>query len=49
MSTAQVRQEAEIHGLEWVSTDDSLPRQHLIIFRRKVNSMEKADSTPAKK
>jgi SAM-dependent methyltransferase len=35
MTEAQVRKEAEVQPLEWVSTIDSLPRQHVIIFRRK--------------
>ncbi len=35
MSVAQVRKEAEVQGLEWISTTDTLPRQHVIIFRKK--------------
>jgi ubiquinone/menaquinone biosynthesis C-methylase UbiE len=35
MSVAQVRKEAEAQGLEWISTQDSLPWQHVILFRKK--------------
>jgi predicted methyltransferase len=35
MSEAQVRQEAEVHALEWVETNRVLPRQHIVVFRRK--------------
>lgn len=35
MSEAQVRREALIHDLEWVETLKDLPRQHVIIFRKK--------------
>jgi SAM-dependent methyltransferase len=35
MSQAQVRKEAEAHMLEWVETIGTLPRQHIIIFRKK--------------
>ncbi len=35
MSEAQVRTEAELHALEWVETIKVLPRQHIIVFRRK--------------
>jgi hypothetical protein len=30
-----VRKEAEVHPLEWVETIGKLPRQHLILFRKK--------------
>jgi protein-L-isoaspartate O-methyltransferase len=36
MSQAQVRKEAEAHKLEWVETIGILPRQHIIIFRKKL-------------
>jgi ubiquinone/menaquinone biosynthesis C-methylase UbiE len=35
MSVSQVRKEAEIHALTWVKTIDTLPRQHVIIFKKK--------------
>jgi SAM-dependent methyltransferase len=35
MTEAQVRKEMAVHPLEWVETIATLPRQHLIIFRRK--------------
>lgn len=35
MTEAQVRKEMAVHPLEWVETIRTLPRQHLIIFRRK--------------
>jgi SAM-dependent methyltransferase len=35
MSEAQVRKEAELHSLEWVETLKVLPRQHIIVFRKK--------------
>jgi ubiquinone/menaquinone biosynthesis C-methylase UbiE len=34
MSEAQVRREAEIHGLEHIATRRELPWQHLILFRK---------------
>lgn len=34
MTEAQVRKEAELHGLEWIETVRSLPWQHLILFRK---------------
>jgi len=35
MTEAQVRKEAAVHPLEWVETIGTLPRQHIIIFRKK--------------
>lgn len=35
MSEAQVRKEAEVHPLAWVETIKVLPRQHIIVFKRK--------------
>ena len=35
MSEAQVRKEAELHALEWVETIKVLPRQHIVVFRKK--------------
>ena len=35
MTEAQVRREAALAGLEWVETLRTLPRQHLILFRKK--------------
>jgi len=34
MSEAQVRREMAAIGLEWVETDDYLPQQHVVIFRK---------------
>jgi SAM-dependent methyltransferase len=35
MTEAQVKREAAVHPLEWVETVATLPRQHLIIFRKR--------------
>lgn len=35
MTVAQVRKEMSGHPLEWVTTVETLPRQHIIVFRRK--------------
>jgi len=35
MTEAQVRKEMGVHPLEWVETIKVLPRQHIIIFKRK--------------
>jgi hypothetical protein len=35
MTEAQVRKEAEVFPFEWVETNPVLPRQHIIIFRKK--------------
>ncbi|MBI4326276.1 MAG: methyltransferase domain-containing protein [Chloroflexi bacterium] len=35
MSEDQVRKEAEVHPLAWVETIRSLPRQHIIVFRKR--------------
>ncbi len=35
MTEAQVRKEAAVHPLEWVETIETLPRQHIIVFRKK--------------
>ena len=34
MSVAQVRREAEVHGLVWERTVASLPWQHVVVFRK---------------
>jgi len=34
MTEAQARKEMEAVGLEWVATEDMLPRQHFMIFRK---------------
>jgi ubiquinone/menaquinone biosynthesis C-methylase UbiE len=41
MSEAQVKKEANAAGLEWQSTREELPRQHLIIFRRPLTEIAK--------
>ncbi len=35
MTEAQVRKEAAVHPLEWLKTEGNLPRQHVIVFRKK--------------
>jgi SAM-dependent methyltransferase len=35
MAEAQVRKEMAAQPLEWVRTDEALPRQHIIIFQKK--------------
>jgi ubiquinone/menaquinone biosynthesis C-methylase UbiE len=35
MTEAQVRKEMVVHPLEWVETISVLPRQHIIVFKRK--------------
>lgn len=35
MTTAQVRREMDLHALEWVAADERLPRQHILIFRKR--------------
>ncbi len=35
MTEAQVRKEMSAHPLQWVETIESLPRQHIIVFRKK--------------
>ena len=34
MTEEQARAEMAAVGLEWVQTDDVLPRQHIMIFRK---------------
>jgi hypothetical protein len=35
MTEAQVKKEMAAHPLEWVETIGVLPRQHMIVFKRK--------------
>lgn len=35
MSEAQVRKEMAVHAVDWSETADVLPRQHIIIFRKR--------------
>ncbi len=35
MSVAQIRREAEVHALDWERTVDTLPWQHLVVFRKR--------------
>lgn len=37
MTEAQVKKEAEVHGLRWEKTDGRLPRQHIVIFSKPRN------------
>lgn len=34
MSEAQVKREMSVHPLTWVGTDQTLPRQHIIVFKK---------------
>jgi ubiquinone/menaquinone biosynthesis C-methylase UbiE len=34
MSEAQVKREMSVHALTWVGTDQTLPRQHIIVFKK---------------
>jgi hypothetical protein len=36
MTVAQVKKEMSVFPLDWVETIDSLPRQHVIVFRKRV-------------
>ena len=38
MTEAQARKELEAVGFEWVKTQDMLPRQHVLVFRKPSNS-----------
>ena len=40
MTEAQVRKEMAVHPLEWVETSEVLPRQHIIVFKKKVQKSE---------
>jgi FkbM family methyltransferase len=40
MTEAQARKEMEAVGLEWVATEEMLPRQHFMIFRKPVAESE---------
>lgn len=40
MSEKQVKKEMEALGLEWVRTEDYLPQQHVILFRKAVTAPE---------
>jgi hypothetical protein len=35
MSERQIRREAEVHALVWERTSNVLPRQHIVVFRKK--------------
>jgi 16S rRNA C1402 N4-methylase RsmH len=35
MSEAQVRKEMAAHPLDWIETISILPRQHIVVFRKK--------------
>ncbi len=37
MTEAQVRKEMSIHPLDWVETIGTLPQQHIIVFRKRIN------------
>lgn len=40
MTADQVRKEMTVHPLEWVETIDSLPRQHVFIFRKTASGIQ---------
>lgn len=46
MSEAQILREAARHPLEWVTTERSLPWQHLVIFRKREHPPDAARSPP---
>ena len=39
MTEEQVRREASVHLLEWVETRQELPRQHIVVFKKRVTSI----------
>ena len=39
MKEEQVRREASVHPLEWVENRADLPRQHVIVFKKRVISI----------
>jgi ubiquinone/menaquinone biosynthesis C-methylase UbiE len=49
MSKAQVRREMAVHPLEWAETVDTLPWQHVMVFRRTVSnsSASRGASSPS--
>ncbi len=46
MTEQQVRKEMSIHPLEWVETIETLPWQHVILFRRPLNGVKQSHSPP---
>ncbi len=38
MTTAQVRTEMALHPLDWVEVVDTLPRQHILVFRKRAST-----------
>jgi ubiquinone/menaquinone biosynthesis C-methylase UbiE len=44
MTEAQARKEMKAVGLEWVTTEDMLPRQHFMIFRKPPRSSQTNDT-----
>lgn len=44
MSEAQIRREATAHPLEWEQTVTTLPRQHLVIFRKRPAGLPASDA-----
>lgn len=48
MTEAQVRREMAVHPLEYMNTKEELPRQHLMLFRKKaLNAVAKPDFNTA--
>jgi len=35
MSEAQVKKEMAVHPLDWVETNESLPWQHILVFKKR--------------
>jgi ubiquinone/menaquinone biosynthesis C-methylase UbiE len=42
MTEAQVKKEMAVHSLDWVETSGILPRQHIIVFRKKARLVSPA-------
>jgi ubiquinone/menaquinone biosynthesis C-methylase UbiE len=48
MSESQVRKEADLFPLQWVETIETLPRQHVIVFRKKATSQTPRNASRAR-
>jgi precorrin-6B methylase 2 len=46
MTELQIRHEAALHALEWVETVATLPRQHIVIFRKRGPEASAAPRAP---
>jgi len=45
MTERQIRREASLHALEWVETVATLPRQHVVVFRKQAPGISAAPGT----